>query len=192
MSRGSPRDRGRRGAVLALATAAALALSGCAVTGAGVPGNVGVDAFEIEGRVSVRYGDESLAGRLAWVHARGRDEIGLASPLGNQIAQIVRSPGEVVLIDAQQQRHRAADAESLTERQLGWRLPLTGLTDWVRARSTAPGQRDARGRLVALSEAGWQIAFSYDADATLPRRLVLSYAGGDRPLEIRLVIDAWK
>ncbi len=151
-------------------------------------------SFVLEGRLSVRYGEDSLAGKIAWTHQPLRDDISLASPLGNQLAQITRDASGVVLTDGRQQQVRALDAETLTEQQLGWRLPLSGLTDWVRARVSANGEarRDSAGRLVRLSEAGWEIEFAYESEAArLPRRLIMSYERALRPLEIRLVIDSW-
>ncbi len=142
----------------------------------------------------MRYGDDSLAGKIAWTHQPLRDEISLASPLGNQLVHITRDATGVVLTDARQQQMRALNAEILTEQQLGWRLPLSGLTDWVRARASADGEarRDFGGRLVHLREAGWEIEFAYESEAARrPRRLIMSYARALRPLEIRLVIDTW-
>lgn len=151
------------------------------------------DAFAIEGRVSVRYGEESLSGKIAWTHGAARDEISLASPLGNQLARIVREPGGVALTDANQNRYQAADVETLTERHLGWRLPLAGLSDWVRARpgAGASTRRDAAGRPIHVAEAGWTIDLDYDGASRLPRRLVMVFTRAERPLEIRLVIDDW-
>lgn len=168
-----------------------LALAGCAVN---PPLPAPAAGFALEGRVAVRYGDESLSGRITWSHQAARDDIALASPLGNQLARIERDSSGVRLTDSRQQVFVAADAESLTEQQLGWRLPLTGLSGWVRGEAgAAPGaQRDQQGRLAQLTEAGWRIDFSYDdAAARLPRRLVLVFEGGTRPLEIRLVVDQW-
>ena len=141
----------------------------------------------------MRYGEESLSGKIAWAHSAARDEISLASPLGNQLALIVREPAGVTLTDANQVKYRAADVETLTERQLGWRLPLAGLSDWVRSRPgvNAVARRDVAGRPTRISEAGWEIDFDYEGDARLPRRLVMVFTRAERPLEIRLVIDGW-
>ena len=190
-----PVPRAVCGAVAA-AISACLLMTGCAVPGSmPVPAQAATSAetFAIEGRVSVRYGDESLSGKIAWVHSDARDEISLASPLGNQLALIVREPAGVVLTDSNQVRYQAADVETLTERQLGWRLPLAGLSDWVRARPgvNALARRDAAGRPTHVSEAGWEIDFDYDGEARLPRRLVMVFSRAERPLEIRLVIDNW-
>ncbi len=191
---------GRRGLVSLLLAAC---LSGaCTTPGGPGQGDAGAAleraaqsaSFVLEGRLSVRYGEDSLAGKIAWTHQPLRDDISLASPLGNQLAQITRDATGVVLTDSRQQQVRALDAETLTEQQLGWRLPLSGLTDWVRARASANGeaQRDSAGRLVRLSESGWEIEFAYASDAARrPRRLIMSYGRALRPLELRLVIDTW-
>jgi outer membrane lipoprotein LolB len=171
------------------------AFAGCAAPGGPAPAPERVaNAFAIDGRVAVRYGEESLSGRIAWTHAPDRDDLRLASPLGNQLAEIVRDPGGVTLTDSAQSRFGAPDVETLTEQRLGWRLPLGGLIDWVRARPGVGGdaQRDGAGRLTRLREAGWDIAFDYaDDTARLPRRLIMGYDRSERPLEIRLVIDNW-
>jgi outer membrane lipoprotein LolB len=181
---------------LACALGAGTLLAGCALPGAAVrpvPTAAASESFAVEGRVSVRFGEDSLAGRIAWAHSAARDEISLASPLGNQLALIVREPAGVALTDASRNLYQAADVETLTERHLGWRLPLAGLSDWVRARPGAGAvtRRDAEGRPVHVAEAGWAIEFDYEGAARLPRRLVMVFTRGERPLEIRLVIDHW-
>ena len=176
-------------------------LAACATQGPAGPGSSSaamqpaVQAFAAEGRISVRYGEQSLSGKFTWTHATGRDELGLATPLGNQLAQIVRDPSGVQLTNSRQERYSAPDVESLTEAQLGWRLPLAGLTDWVQGRpreASAAASRDDAGRLLQLKEAGWVIDYSYAGAATLPQRLILSYPRAEQALEIRLVLDTWE
>ena len=189
----------RRRALLLCAAGACIVdlAAGCA--GGGAPrgarneADARADFFSLDGRIAVRYGEESLAGKVAWIHSAQRDEINLASPLGNVLAQIVRDAGGVSLIDDRRQEFRAPDVETLTERQLGWRFPLAGMTEWVRARAAAGEvRRDEAGRLLHLRDAGWEIEFSYEDDAApLPRRLIMVYARAAQRLEIRLVIDAW-
>lgn len=188
---------------LAAVLCAAALLGGCAATspqagregGAARAGRGSQEgqAFGVGGRIAVRYGEESLSGKFTWTHAAAADHLSLATPLGNQIAQIVRDPGGVTLTNSRQERFRAPDVESLTEAQLGWRLPLAGLTDWVRGRAGpgAQSQRDAGGRLTQLRQDGWVIDYSYVDANPQPQRLILNYPRAERPLEIRLVIDTW-
>jgi outer membrane lipoprotein LolB len=146
--------------------------------------------FELSGRIAVHYRDQAASGSLAWRHAPRADEMLITSPLGQGIARIVRERDAVVLTTPDGREHRAADAESLTEQVLGFRVPLAGLADWVRARP-APGpsrvRRAADGRLELLEQAGWRIEYLEFAGER-PSRLKLSYPG----LELRLAVTAWK
>ena len=89
-----------------------------------------------------------------------------------------------------------ADTEVLLERQFGWSLPLGGLRHWIGGRADpgrpATSRLDADGRLVALAQDGWQIAFERYREVAgagaLPHRVVLERDD----LEVRLVIDAWQ
>jgi len=179
-------------------------LGGCAATStaqepaapaaAASPAPAAAPAFALDGRIAVRYGEESLSGKFAWTHAPERDQLSLATPLGNQLAQIMRDAAGVTLINSRQEQYRAPDVETLTEQQLGWRLPLVGLTDWIRGRAQdarSPVTRDTQGRLTELKEAGWVIAYTYNGADTLPQRLILNYPRAEKPLEIRLALDGW-
>ena len=114
------------------AVAALLLLAACATPGFLLSAT---DAeFDLSGRIAVRYRDDAGSGNIAWRHAARADELLLTSPLGQGIARIVRTGDEVSLTTQDGREFRAADAESLTEQVLGFRLPLLGLADWVRGR----------------------------------------------------------
>ena len=72
-----------------------------------------------------------------------------------------------------------------------FRLPLRGLTDWVRARpaTDAPAQAEyaTDGRLLSLEQHGWRIEYTA-YEGIQPKRLKLNYPG----LELRLAITEWK
>lgn len=174
------------------AAAASLLLAGCAAPGFLLPAT---DAeFELAGRIAVRYRDDAGSGNVAWRHGARSDEMLLTSPLGQGIARIVRAGDEVALTTQDGREFRAADAESLTEQVLGFRLPLVGLADWVRGRAApapAPAplhqRNDAEGRLAELEQSGWRI--EYQAyDGARPQRLRLTFPG----LELRLAVSEWK
>lgn len=146
-------------------------------------------AFELSGRVAVRYGKEAASGRIDWRHSQTRDEMLITNPLGQGIATLARSDGEVALQTADTRTFRAPDAESLTEQVLGWRIPLGGLPFWVRARA-APGPaelgRDDAGRVTRIVQDGWTIECQ-DHESGRPTRFILKREG----LEIRLFVDRW-
>lgn len=148
--------------------------------------------FQLSGRIAVRYDDQGSSGNVSWRHRAAGDEMLITSPLGQGVARIERADGMVTVTAADQRVYRAHDAESLTEQVLGFRVPLAGLSDWVRARP-APGParqtRDERGRLSELEQDGWHIYYLAYADGDgLPARMRLVYPG----LELRLAIDDWQ
>lgn len=171
-----------------LALAAAF-LAGCAeVAFLVAPQSV---EFELSGRFAVSYRGEANTGNLAWRYSAGAEEVLVTSPLGQGVARIAREGGVVTLTTPEPREYKAADAESLTEKVLGFRLPLAGLADWVRARP-APGasgtRYDAEGRLAELEQAGWKVQYLEYDESKRPSRLRLTYPGVD----LRLAITQWK
>ena len=132
--------------------------------------------FDLAGRIAARYGSEAFTGNIAWRHARGGDELLISAPTGQGIAQILREGDAVVLKTAQGREYRAADSESLTERVLGFRLPIEGLADWVRGRP-APD----------LERRGWRVEYQERDAQQRPTRMRLTYPG----IELRLAISQW-
>lgn len=147
--------------------------------------------FELRGRLAARYGDESFTGNLAWRHGRESDELLITSPLGQGVARIVRTGEGVLLTTAEPREYRAPDAESLTHEVLGFRLPLAGLADWVRAQPSKSEpfdlERSPNGRVRGIEQRGWRIEYPDYDEAGRPTRLRLLYPG----IELRLVISQW-
>ena len=175
----------------------ALLLAGCAALPTSAPESVALsrhalDDFVIEGRFSLRQNEQNHSGRLRWKHAGGSDEVLLASPFGQGVAEIVADSRSASLTTSDGKTYSAVDAESLTEQVLGYRLPLSLLADWVRGRLVPEhvAERDASGRPLALRHEDWRVAYEYDSDApdALPGRLFAERVG---VFELRLRIDEW-
>jgi len=182
---------------LTVALALALALGGCASAPAVPPAETRAALSEdwtLQGRISIRSAEQSLSGQIHWKHRAETDELLMTSPLGQGVARILRDAAGVTLEVPNQAARRAPDAESLTREVLGYELPVSGLTWWVRARPTPDRAfdvtRDALGRIAQLKQDGWVIDYLQYADdaSARPRKLVVSREG----LEIRLVADSWQ
>ena len=153
------------------------------------------EQFNLEGRVSVRTGENSFSGGMAWQHSKQQEILLLSTPLGQGVAELRGEPGKVSLKDAEGREYQARDAEALVKEVTGMTLPITGLSWWV-VGHPQPGTKfeaeaDSMGRLSVLHQADWRIEFSRYAlqgNAMLPGRL-LARRGED--LEIRLVVDSW-
>lgn len=173
---------------LALRVAAASILGACTALpehGAAPPGG-----FELSGRVAVRNGKDSGSAKIFWRHSSDADEMLIASPVGQGIARISREGDLFRLVTSDSKEYRAPDAESLTKEALGWRLPLSGLSDWVQGRASPDRPAGVvggqAGEGLEIRQDGWTIVYEEFREGR-PFRLRLSREG----IEIRLIVDQW-
>jgi outer membrane lipoprotein LolB len=147
--------------------------------------------FDLVGRIAARYGSEAFTGNLTWRHAGSGDDLLLSTPFGQGVARIVREGEAVELTTSDNKSYRAPDAESLTERTLGFRLPLEGLAEWVQGRPSpgAPARTEKGddGRLRLIEQGGWKIEYQ-EYDGARPSRMRLTYSN----VELRLAISQWR
>jgi outer membrane lipoprotein LolB len=132
--------------------------------------------FSLAGRIAARYRSEAFTGNIAWRHAKTGDELLITTPTGQGVAQIVRQGDAVLLKTAEPREYRAADSESLTERVLGFPVPIEGLAEWVQGKP-AP----------ELESRGWRVEYQEYDEQRRPRRMRLTYQG----IELRLAISQW-
>lgn len=151
-------------------------------------------AFNMNGRLAVRHGDQRHNGGLHWQHQMQRDELMLQGPLGITGARIVSDAGSATL-EQNGKRYAAADVESLMQQLLGWGLPLRVVHHWLLGAADAglPGEveRDAAGRIAVLHQAGWEVRYVRYADDTpqsLPARITLIH----EDTQVQLLIDEWE
>jgi outer membrane lipoprotein LolB len=158
-----------------LAAAALALVAGCAQVEVRPP--QGALDFDLAGRIAARYGAESFTGNVTWRHARGGDEMLISTPFGQGVARIVREGQAVLLTTADGKEHRANDAEDLTERVLGFRVPIVGLADWVQGRPSPE-----------LESRGWKVEYQERDEQRRPTRMRLTYQG----IELRLAVTQWR
>lgn len=189
---------------LPLALSAALAtLAGCATTSTNVaPVAAYRDTIDLDGRLSVNYQKdgkaESLTGSFNWTQRPGQVDVELVSPLGQTLATIAVTPQSATLTQAGHPPVTEADIDTLTQRTLGWPLPVSGLRDWLQGYAV-----DAQGKRFAASPAnnsvttqdGWRLRFvewqDPNAAQPVPRRIDAerATAGDIQDLAIRIVVN---
>ena len=137
----------------------------------------------------MRHGSEGVTASFQWQHAPPRDELELTTPLGQTVARLsgdaAQGLARVQLADGR--ALEAPDWASLTERALGFPLPVSGLVAWLRGgpHGGSPYATEMEGtRIAVLRQDGWEIAFDY-AEGTLPARLRMTYPG----VEVRIALE---
>jgi len=155
-----------------------------------------IESFSLKGRLGVikNTKPKSVSARLMWQHAAQKDNIDVYSPLSTKVANIINTPEQITYTDSKQ-TITAKDVESLTQKTLGFALPLASLTDWAVGQPSDDSlveemSWDAFGRITTLKQNGWHIQYK-DYQNTegyfLPKKVFLKTPG----LSIKLVIDKW-
>lgn len=192
----------RRLSLLALGAALAT-LAGCATTSTNVA-TVGAyrDTVNLDGRLSVNYqkdgNRESMTVNFDWAQAPGRVDVTIANPLGQTVATIEVTPQSATLTQAGRAPVTEADVDTLSQRTLGWPLPVSGLRDWLQGYAVdAQGQRFSASpaRNEVATRDGWRLRFVewQDPNAAQPAPRVIhatrAAVGDIQDLEIRIVIN---
>jgi outer membrane lipoprotein LolB len=161
-----------------------------------------LERWQISGRVGVRSGDEQGQANVVWVRDGSRHRINLFGPFGGGRVVLTEDPGGAQLRDGKHETLEAPDARTVLYQRTGWDIPFDELQYWLTG-VPAPGASndlnlDAWGRLQTLRQDGWVVqVLEYEQEDRyeLPRRLVISRAGGDAagrgPVEVKLVIKGW-
>lgn len=152
--------------------------------------------WSANGRLGVRSETDSFTARVQWDQSGDSFRIRLSSPLGQGLAELTGVPGAVVMRTAENRVYRAASADELLARELGWEVPLDGLRYWMLGRES-PATRvktwsiDETGRLATIDQLGWQVEYDgYRAvdGIDLPIKLVLHHPR----LSARVVVSRWR
>lgn len=154
-----------------------------------------IDTFTIKGRLAVITQPKNHSARLKWQHDTASDHIDIYTPLGGKVAEIEKTATSVTLTDNKNNALSASDVESLTEKALGFRLPLSGLKNWALGRPHDKGLAEAMtwdvyGHVNTLQQNGWQIQYkNYTKQDSyfLPKKVFMK----NDKLTIKLIIDEW-
>jgi outer membrane lipoprotein LolB len=111
--------------------------------------------------------------------AQGRISLDLFSPFGQTMARAGTGPDGAWLALQDGRRLEAGDADTLLERALGWRLPVSALPDWLAGRE--PTDDDWLVRV--------ERRFSNGAPRTLQADWPAQAGMGVRRLRLRIVVD---
>lgn len=184
---------------------AAATLAGCATTAPRSGAAVAPyrDAVALSGRIAINYSrdgkKESLNGKFTWQQTKANTDVSLISPTGQTVAVINVTPASATLKESGKTPQTAPDLDALTQKTLGWTLPVSGLRDWLQGYAV-----DSEGkRFVAtpandnvITRDGWKLEYVswQDETAAVPQpkridvtRIALGQAVDD--MAIRIVID---
>jgi len=153
-----------------------------------------LEAWNIDGRISIRFEEEAWHASLLWQQIDQAYHIRLFGPFGASAIELNGSPQSVVLTQDGKQQH-SQDPETLLSQQVGFKVPINGLRYWAVGQQmpdkSAKIALDEFGRLAELEQDGWKIryrAYSKIDGYIMPSKIFLDNKG----LDVRIVIDRWQ
>ncbi len=151
--------------------------------------------WQVQGRVAIRRGEDGWNASFDWQQRHGNYRIRLRGPFGQGGVELHGDSLGVWLRRSDQPPVYARSAEDLLAQEIGWRLPVLGLVDWLRGlpveSQPASLDWDQQGRLQTLQQDGWAIEYPRYREVggrQLPDKVRMTR---DR-LQVRLVIDKWQ
>lgn len=155
-----------------------------------------IDTWQLKGRVAIINGSEAWHLNVEWQQRQEDYRIELWGPFGSGRVQLEGDGQGVRLTDSDQGVYYADDPENLLYAHTGVNMPVSGLRYWIlgmtdpRYASQQP-RRDQAGRLTAVQQADWQVAFSRYTRVNgldLPDRLSVDR----QDLRVKMVVDNWQ
>ncbi|HSP57496.1 MAG TPA: lipoprotein insertase outer membrane protein LolB [Halomonas sp.] len=153
-----------------------------------------LDTWDLIGKASLRTPQDSTSANLDWNQTAHYYRLLISGPFGSGRSTLEGREGRFSLTTAEG-RFEAKTPEALMEEQLGWSLPVSSLSDWIRGlpaeQSEHRLEEDALGFPATLQQDGWTIDYrdwTRVEDLWLPRRLVMEYD----ELRVVLVVTDWQ
>ena len=153
-----------------------------------------ITTWEFTGRIGVRDDKEAHSSRIRWRQSGSEYVINLWGTLNAGATEITGSPGLVTLQQDGKAALLAATPEQLVEEQLGYELPVSQLSYWIKG-IPAPGSTglpsfNAENHLIAMQQDGWTVQYNaytnYDTES-LPTSIRIEKP----PLRLDFVRLSW-
>jgi len=147
-----------------------------------------------EGNLAARSSQKGVNASFNWAQLRDAYSLQIFGPFGSYRTLLTGNSAGVTM-QSGEKTFTAPNAEILTQRQLGLRLPVANLYYWMRGIPVphSPSQRtlDAKNHLVQLNQAGWQLNYlSYVTvnGIDIPDRIVLT----NPQWQVRILVTNWQ
>lgn len=128
-------------------------------------------SFEASGRLGVKIDEKGSYANFDWVIQNGVETIDVNTPLGNTVGQLCRDAEGVLAVDDKGKVFEAETPMALSEKLLGYNLPLEHLSVWANGEWVDNIEYTIKDGGVLL-QSGWRIHRQLNVDGS-PHILLL-------------------
>jgi outer membrane lipoprotein LolB len=137
-----------------------------------------LDDWTLGSRLAISDGKDGGSGNLTWRNDGDETRMSFHGAMGKGAWQLQAGPAGARIELANGEVHLAPTIAALVLEQIGWKVPVDALSWWVKGLAD-PGrwetrQLDDNGRLLMLSQFGWEVEFgnySQVSGSWLPSKL---------------------
>jgi len=160
--------------------------------------------WSFKGRISIRIDENGKtdggSGNLSWKQSPQQVELNFHAALGRAAWHLIASPNQAKVTLADGSVYIDTDVQRLLSRHLGWDVPVSALSCWLRGLVVAPEcpagsatiiSRDTQGRPLLVQQNEWQLrinSWSFIDNISLPKKIEFSAPGR----KFKLLIKEWR
>jgi outer membrane lipoprotein LolB len=152
--------------------------------------------WHLTGRVSIFKQEDAWHASLDWQQQPQSYLIQFIAPMGGGSAILSGDPTNVIMRTSDNETFIARNAEQLLMDHMGWTMPVEGMRYWAvglpsPASKPQRQQLDEEGRLLQLSQFGWDIEYrryTSVGEMDLPDKIFMQ----NHKLNVKLVVERWQ
>jgi len=151
--------------------------------------------WQMDSRIFIQTKEDGFSSSIRWIQQDQSYQLHFSAPFSQGIYHLTGDPEKVSIHLPDNTEQSARDPETLMKKTLGFRLPVSGLSYWLRGLPypDEPDRNiilDRNERLSELKQAGWNIRISryiHKNGYYLPTKLKME----NRHLKMKMVVNKW-
>ena len=124
-----------------------------------------IEDFNADGRLAVKMNDKGSYANFDWTYQNGVQTIDVNTPIGSTVGQLCQDSRGVLAVNSNGQVFEAGSAQELSERLLGYSLPVQYLNIWTISRTL---KADGTPRELLLESQRLTLRLVFDTLQKLP------------------------
>ena len=154
-----------------------------------------LNQWQMDSRIFIQTKDDGFSSTIRWIQEGSSYQLRFSAPFNQGIYHMTGNPETVSILLPDNTEQSAKDPETLMKKALGFKLPVSGLSYWLRGLPYPDDPDrdiilDSNERLSKLEQAGWDIKISkyiHKDGYYLPTKLTME----NKHLKMKMAVGQW-